>query len=270
MVGGSENATMRFFSLKRQNSTRMDVSGCQSRPKIGFLTNFYASKNTCKKPFAPQFWAGNQKAANALPMLKFWKYQGAGNDFVMLDQRQKAAIGRGDTALIERLCDRRFGIGADGLILLQNHAGYDFEMVYFNADGRESTMCGNGGRCIAAFAQHLGIVGATCRFTAIDGAHAANITAQNEQNSWVELQMTNVQSVEKEGDNFVLNTGSPHFVRFVESVPDLDVVAEGAIPNPGNRRGLTSILWPMLPTKASKSAPTSAGWKTRRWLAARA
>jgi diaminopimelate epimerase len=160
-------------------------------------------------------------------MLKFWKYQGAGNDFVMLDQRHEIAIARNDTARIARLCDRRFGIGADGLISLQNRAGYDFEMVYFNADGRESTMCGNGGRCIAAFAQHLGIVGATCHFTAIDGEHAANIAAKDEQTSWVELQMTNVQNVENEGDTFVLNTGSPHFVRFVQSVQGLDVVAKG-------------------------------------------
>ena len=159
--------------------------------------------------------------------MKFWKYQGAGNDFVMLDQRETQWLTRTDTQRIEQLCDRRFGIGADGLILLQNLPGYDFEMIYFNADGRESTMCGNGGRCIAAFAQHLGIGQTHCRFMAIDGEHEAIITPKNEDESWVELKMTNVQSVEKQLDAFVLNTGSPHYVRFVTALENLDMVTEG-------------------------------------------
>jgi len=164
--------------------------------------------------------------------MKFWKYQGAGNDFIMLDQRVQHWISRADTQLIKQLCDRRFGIGADGLILLQNQAGYDFEMVYFNADGRESTMCGNGGRCIAAFAQHLGIAAGQCRFMAIDGAHEAAMSPLPNQKAfdaglWVELKMTDVQSVEKQGDAYILNTGSPHYVRFVETLENLDMVAEG-------------------------------------------
>ncbi len=162
--------------------------------------------------------------------MKFWKYQGAGNDFIMLDQRDKQWIHRTDTLHIERLCDRRFGIGADGLILLQQLPGYDFEMIYFNSDGRESTMCGNGGRCIAAFAQHLEVANGRCRFMAIDGEHEAIMTPLPEsegQGFWVELKMTDVQQVERQGDAYILNTGSPHYVRFVENLNNLDMVAEG-------------------------------------------
>lgn len=156
--------------------------------------------------------------------MKFWKYQGAGNDFVMLDQRKHQWFTRQDTDKIARLCDRRFGVGADGLILLQNMLGYDFEMIYFNADGRESTMCGNGGRCIAAFAKHLGIVGDSCRFWAIDGEHKAQI---NSAKAWVELKMSDVQKVEQQENIFVLNTGSPHYVRFENTLEKLDMVQEG-------------------------------------------
>ncbi|MDX1912623.1 MAG: diaminopimelate epimerase [Saprospiraceae bacterium] len=159
--------------------------------------------------------------------MKFWKYQGAGNDFIMLDQRDQQLLGRQDTALIEKLCHRRFGIGADGLILLQSATNYDFEMIYFNADGRESTMCGNGGRCIAAFARHLGFIAEHGRFLAIDGPHEAKVVPKNELSAWVELKMSDVTMVGQHSDAFVLNTGSPHFVRFVDHLDQLDVFAEG-------------------------------------------
>ena len=160
--------------------------------------------------------------------MKFWKYQGACNDFVMLDQRQKHWISRSDTAYIEKLCDRRFGIGGDGLILLQNLEGYDFEMVYFNSDGRESSMCGNGGRCIAAFARDMGIITGTCRFMAIDGEHEATVSATSIRGeAWVELKMLDVQKVVIQDNSYVLNTGSPHYVRFEHQVEGMDMMAEG-------------------------------------------
>jgi diaminopimelate epimerase len=168
--------------------------------------------------------------------MKFWKYQGAGNDFVMVDQRSQRWLTRADQTRIAQLCDRRFGIGADGLILLELCNGYDFEMIYFNADGRESTMCGNGGRCIAAFAHHLGLVNDQCKFLAIDGPHEATILPgrnaavalpRPSDLCWVELHMTDVDSVEQHDGTFVLNTGSPHYVRFVENLSDLNMIAEG-------------------------------------------
>ncbi|GAB4496872.1 MAG: diaminopimelate epimerase [Saprospiraceae bacterium] len=155
--------------------------------------------------------------------MKFWKYQGAGNDFVMLDQREHRWLARENTDKIAQLCDRRFGIGADGLILLENRPGFDFEMIYFNADGRESTMCGNGGRCIAAFARQLGIIREHGHFWAIDGPHEAKLG----QGVWVELKMGDVQNIDRQGDVFILNTGSPHYVRFVKDIQNLDMVQEG-------------------------------------------
>ncbi|MBL7809943.1 MAG: diaminopimelate epimerase [Saprospiraceae bacterium] len=159
--------------------------------------------------------------------MKFWKYQGAGNDFVMVDQRTESWLNKSNQLKIEKICNRRFGIGADGLILLENHSDFDFEMVYFNADGRESSMCGNGGRCIAAFANHLGIVGDTCLFLAIDGPHEAKIRTSSTDASWVELKMTDVNQIEQTEGAFVLNTGSPHYVRFVDHLAQCDMVREG-------------------------------------------
>ena len=167
--------------------------------------------------------------------MHFWKYQGAGNDFIMVDQRQQTYLTRDDTALIAFLCDRHFGIGADGLILLQSRQYYDFEMVYFNADGRESTMCGNGGRCIGAFARHLGLIRENGCFWAIDGAHEIVVAPGDTTPGleWIELKMSDVAQIEvlaqtsAAPEHFVLNTGSPHYVCFVPDVDALDMVREG-------------------------------------------
>jgi diaminopimelate epimerase len=171
----------------------------------------------------------------------FVKYQGAGNDFVLVDQRRERWLTRGDRARVARLCDRRFGIGADGLILLEPREGYDFEMIYFNADGGESSLCGNGGRCIAAFARHLGLVaGQACSFLASDGRHEARITRSlGPGGEWVELKMADVVALERteDGRAFVLDTGSPHYVRFVPdgALPAFDVVGEGRAVRYGER-----------------------------------
>lgn len=159
--------------------------------------------------------------------LTFYKYQGTGNDFVMIDDRE-LSFPVYDTALVERLCNRRFGIGADGLILLQPHDTSAYYMKYYNSDGRESSMCGNGGRCLAAFALHRHVVEASHTFMAVDGLHDVTYEGDPGENLWVKLKMKDVDLVEQRQDNtYVLNTGSPHFVRFTnEALMGYDVVPE--------------------------------------------
>ena len=154
--------------------------------------------------------------------LSFYKYQGTGNDFVLLDNRE-LLFPKNDTKLVNHLCDRKFGIGADGLILLEHDAEHDFKMVYYNADGNESTMCGNGGRCIVAFANFLGVIQNETTFMAIDGKHYATIS-----NDIVDLQMQDVSNIEKHEDYVFLDTGSPHHVQFKEEIEQFDIKKEGA------------------------------------------
>ena len=157
--------------------------------------------------------------------ISFFKYQGTGNDFIIIDNRKFEF--KAEASLIADLCDRRFGIGADGLILLQSEPGYDFRMIYYNSDGNESTMCGNGGRCIVYFAQKLGIIQNEAKFLAIDGEHTAIIRHQEERTAFVGLQMKDVAGIEKVGNDWVLDTGSPHYVKFVEQVSTFQVDTEG-------------------------------------------
>jgi diaminopimelate epimerase len=154
--------------------------------------------------------------------LHFFKYHGAGNDFIIADNRE-LTFPADNISLVEKLCNRRFGIGADGLMLLQNHHGYDFEMRYFNSDGREASMCGNGGRCIAAFAHRLGLTGRHTTFIAVDGPHEAVM----EEDGDVSLKMSDVGELQLTGNDYFLDTGSPHFVRFVDDLDLVDVVKEG-------------------------------------------
>ena len=154
--------------------------------------------------------------------ISFFKYQGTGNDFVMVDDRH-AAWDLGNLGLIRALCDRKFGIGADGLILIRSHADYDFEMIYFNADGSQS-FCGNGARCAVAFAAFLGIISLHTQFLAIDGPHEARIAGGE-----VSLKMAKVSHIsESLGDAFV-HTGSPHHVRWVEDLEDYPVLEQGQL-----------------------------------------
>jgi diaminopimelate epimerase len=154
--------------------------------------------------------------------LTFYKYHGAGNDFVIVDNRS-LTFPADNIAYVERLCDRRFGIGADGLMLLQNRIGYDFEMRYYNSDGREASMCGNGGRCIVAFAQMIGIIGNKTSFIAVDGPHDAIIEPDGDVN----LRMSDVIGIENDGNEYFLDTGSPHFVRFLDTLDGVDIFTEG-------------------------------------------
>lgn len=151
---------------------------------------------------------------------KFYKYQGTGNDFVMIDNRNETFPV--SQAYIEHLCHRRFGIGADGLILLQNGTNYDFRMVYFNADGREGSMCGNGGRCTVRFAEDLGIFKNETKFIAVDGEHTAQANPEV-----ISLKMGEVHSLECHTEYDFMNTGSPHYIAYVTDIEAFDVFSEG-------------------------------------------
>jgi diaminopimelate epimerase len=153
--------------------------------------------------------------------IQFHKYQGAGNDFIIIDNRS-LFFDHFNYKLIQSLCDRKLGIGADGFILLQDITNYDFEMVYYNADGHLGSMCGNGGRCVVDFAKQLNIFEKECHFLACDGPHLANWTSSN-----VSLRMQNVEEIESGEDYFFLDTGSPHYVKFVKDIESINVFEEG-------------------------------------------
>lgn len=153
----------------------------------------------------------------------FYKYQGTGNDFVMIDNRS-AAVDRADSELFKRMCDRRFGIGADGVILIQTHAMHAFEMVYLNADGREGSMCGNGGRCAVRFAEQLHMLPKDeVVFLAVDGLHKAYVEKHQ-----ISLQMIDTGLPISTGEEgWFLNTGSPHHCVFVGDLDVFPVEEEG-------------------------------------------
>ncbi len=156
-------------------------------------------------------------------IIPFYKYQGTGNDFVIIDNRNDK-LSKNNTKLIAHLCDRKFGIGADGCMFLETptNAGDDFTMVYFNADGNESTMCGNGGRCLVAFAKEIGVITNTAKFSAIDGPHDAEIENEN-----IKLGMQNVTEITTKTNYWWLDTGSPHHVEEVKHIDSFDVFTNG-------------------------------------------
>jgi len=153
--------------------------------------------------------------------LHFHKYQGTGNDFIILDNRH-LHFPKNDTNLVARLCDRRYGIGADGLLLLEDDNSSDFNMIYFNSDGNLGSMCGNGGRCLVAFANTLGLVDGKVNFLASDGLHEAKIKGEQ-----VSLKMSDVAMIDKKKKSFFLDTGSPHHVQLVEDLKNFEVSKEG-------------------------------------------
>jgi diaminopimelate epimerase len=154
--------------------------------------------------------------------IEFYKYQGTGNDFILLDNRQ-GIYNNITPKQVNLLCNRRFGVGADGLMLFNNKEAFDFDMKYFNSDGNEGTMCGNGGRCILKFAEMLGIRKSNYQFTAADGVHEAEIDLNGE----IRLKMQDVNDVEYALNHYVLNTGSPHYVKTTGNIMGEDVVNEG-------------------------------------------
>jgi diaminopimelate epimerase len=155
--------------------------------------------------------------------IEFYKYHGTGNDFIMVDNRS-FNFPKKDIKRIKSMCDRRFGIGADGLILLEDDTETDFRMVYYNSDGNQSSMCGNGGRCIVAFANQLKLIDDMATFIASDGLHHASIHTNGE----VSLQMKNVADIKVADDYVFLNTGSPHHVMLVEDLKNYNIKDNGA------------------------------------------
>jgi diaminopimelate epimerase len=155
-------------------------------------------------------------------LVEFYKYHGAGNDFIMIDCR-KSEESFFSIEIVKFLCDRHLGIGADGLILLLSDQKTDFRMKYFNSDGQEGTMCGNGGRCITLFAADLSIIKGKTEFSGIDGNHLAEIISPG----IIKLEMIDVREVKELNDGYLVNTGSPHFVTFRNSIAEIDVFSEG-------------------------------------------
>jgi diaminopimelate epimerase len=153
---------------------------------------------------------------------KFYKYQGTGNDFIIFDNRDHS-FDNLTHEQIKKICNRRFGIGCDGLMLLNPHPELDFEMIYYNSDGSESSMCGNGGRCLVKFAYDMGLVKTTYTFKAIDGLHEAEVDI----NGIVSLRMKDVDQINYVKGNYILDTGSPHFVAILNDVMETDVVKMG-------------------------------------------
>ena len=154
--------------------------------------------------------------------INFYKYQGTGNDFILVDNRDNKYSSLREYQ-IRSLCDRRMGVGADGFMLLNSKPGYDFEMKYYNSDGREGSMCGNGGRCIIKFAYHLGIHRSDYKFLAVDGEHEAEI----DTDGIVSLKMKDVDKVRRVHGDFILDTGSPHYIKLVTDVMEIDVYKKG-------------------------------------------
>jgi diaminopimelate epimerase len=162
-------------------------------------------------------------------IVKFSKYHGAGNDFIIIDERRQDFLShiKNNHNIISALCHRRFGIGADGLMILRSHHEYDFHMIYYNSDGYEGSMCGNGGRCLTAFASHQGAIDKKADFMANDGVHNATVNSDNGYISSVSLSMNDVTEIKETDFGLFLDTGSPHIVKFTDDLMQINVDFEG-------------------------------------------
>ena len=154
-------------------------------------------------------------------IIEFYKYHGTGNDFVLIDNRS-LFFDKNNLELISKICSRHTGVGADGLILLENHNQYDFKMIYFNSDGKQTSMCGNGGRCVISFAKKLNIINDNVTFLAIDGLHEGIINEDI-----IKIKMIKVSNIDEAHNGCLLDTGSPHFVKFCSSVNNINVFDSG-------------------------------------------
>jgi len=161
-------------------------------------------------------------------IIPFYKMHGTGNDFIVIDNRAHYIQKYSDNQqLIYNFCHRHFGIGADGLILLNTKVGYHFEMVYFNADGKVGTMCGNGGRCAVAVANYLNITHGKVNFWSNGKEYNAAIIKKKKNETFVQLKMNDVTAFEKQDSYIFMDTGSPHHVAFVDNIETMNVVEEG-------------------------------------------
>ena len=154
-------------------------------------------------------------------IIEFYKYHGTGNDFVLIDNRS-LFFDKNNIELISKICSRHTGVGADGLILLENDNHYDFKMIYFNSDGKQTSMCGNGGRCVISFAKKLNIIDDNVTFLAIDGLHEGII-----KDDIIKIKMIKVSNIDEVHNGCLLDTGSPHFVKFCTSVNNINVFQSG-------------------------------------------
>lgn len=158
--------------------------------------------------------------------INFSKFHGAGNDFIMINATEEQLLLSEE--LIYKMCDRKLGIGADGLIILMPSDNHDFKMKYYNCDGKESTFCGNGGRCIAAFAHYQNIIRDEATYEAVDGIHVAKVTETSADEYHVELTMRDILSYQLSDDSLLIDTGSPHYVKRVDCLDNLDIISKGA------------------------------------------
>lgn len=157
--------------------------------------------------------------------IEFYKYQGTGNDFVIIDQRNQSL--RLSSDQIKLICDRKFGVGADGMMFYSNSDDFDFSMSYFNADGKKGSMCGNGGRCLVAFSRYIGNTNPKVKFIAVDGIHEAEVLYNDDQSSYVKLKMGDLPIYKIKDHYFEIETGSPHYVTFKKGINQIDVFKEG-------------------------------------------